>query len=1044
MGRSGKQGRLWAVWLGLAVASVAQQQTAAPPQPPKQRPPAAAPAAAIPSLPAPGTGAQTVANLPSYEGQTVVTVELAGWPGFNSAPLIAKLPQKSGQPFSRALVDQSLGIVKSTLVPKGRLKLVQLQIRPELAGIRVLFVLEPADYVGAYQFPGALNFSYTRLLEAAQYSAQQPYSAQDVAAAVSSLQAFFKQEGYFLARVTPHLQVASRQGLVNINFATSLGPHARYGSITLAGASARQRALLLQALRSWMARLRSSALIPGHRYSLSQLQNAVQYAQSTLNGQGYLGAQVTLGGARYAPATNRADITLNVQPGPLVQLQVNGAHLWPWTRHSLLPIYAESRVDSELIQEGQDNLTNYFAAHGYFQTSVNTRIAARATPGGPLQVATTQQSAATSAIPQPLPPSPATPPTVESITYSVDKGPRRDVEGITFSGNQFFSREDLLPLVTVKSEHFLSHGSFSQQLLRESVSNIAALYQASGYSQVRVTPQIANPGGNLTVRFVIAEGPQDFVSTLTFAGNTVDPGLLAPQGLMLGLGTPFAQKLVSQDRNQILAYYYSHGYLNATFRATAEKAPHQPHEIAVVYHIAEGPQVRTATVVTVGRRLSRQKLIDRLTSNLKPGSFLTQNDLLTAESQLYQPGIFDWAEVSPRRPITTQAQEDVVVRVHEARRNTLIYGFGFDLTNRGGSIPSGTVALPGLPIVGLPSNFKTSEATFYGPSGNIEYTRSNLFGKAETLSLGAFAGRLDQRGSLSYSDPSVFWSKYSGNFLLSAEHDSENPIFTSRAGEAGYQLERPLNPDRTTNLFLRYDFSETQLANLLIPDLVAARDLHTRLSTLSATFLRDTRDNPLDAHKGMLESYELDYSSPALGSSANFAKLLTQTAYYKRIPDGIIWANSLRLGADHAFGDSFVPLSQSFFSGGGSTLRGFPLDGAGPQKTIPACGNPTDPSTCTLIRVPVGGNELLIVNSELRIPTPQLFPNLGVALFYDGGNVFTHAGLGVLGTGYTNTIGAGLRYETAVGPIRIDLGHLLSPISGISSTQLFITLGQAF
>lgn len=1022
---------------------MAQQQATTPPKPPRQRPPGVLPAATIPPHQAPKTSAAMVANLPSYEGQNVASVELAGWPGFNTAPLIARLPQKGGQPFSRALVDQSLGIIQSTLAPQGRLKNVELQIRPELAGIRVLFVLEPADYVGVYQFPGALHFSYTRLLEAARYSSQQPYSAQDVASSTSALERFYQQEGYFLARVTPELQVDSRHGLVNISFHTTIGPRARYGDITLAGANAGQRAYLLRSLSSWMARLRSSDLIPGHRYSLPHLQNAVQYAQSTLNGHGYLGAQVTLGGARYDPATNRADITLNVQPGPLVQLQVTGAHLWPWTRRSLLPIYTESRVGPELIQEGQDNLTNHFADQGYFQAAVTTTVATRSTPSGPVQVESTKQTAA-SALPQPLPPAPATPPHTESITYSVNKGPRHDVEEITFSGNQFFSREDLLPLVTIHGEHFLSHGSFSQQLLRESLNNITNLYQASGYSDVRVTARLTHPGGNLAVQFVIVEGPQDFVSSLKFEGNTVDPAVLAPQGLMLGPGTPFAQKLVAQDRTDILAYYYSHGYLNASFRASAAKAPHQPHEIAVVYHINEGPQVRTATVVTVGRSVTEQKLIDRLTSNLTPGSFLTQNDLLTAESQLYQPGIFDWAEVSPRRPITTQPEEDVIVRVHAAHRNTLIYGFGFDLTHRGGSIPSGTVALPGLPIVGLPSNFKTSQASFWGPSGNIEYTRSNLFGKAETVSVGVFAGRLDQRGSLSYTDPSLFWSKFSGNFLLSAEHDSQNAIFTSRTGEAGYQLERPLNSDRTTNLFLRYDFSETELTHLLIPDLVSPRDLHTRLSTLSATYLRDTRDNPLDAHKGILESYEFDYSPPALGSSANFAKLLTQTAYYKRIPDNIVWANSLRIGVDHAFGASFVPLSQAFFSGGGSTLRGFPLDAAGPQKTIPACGNPNDPSTCALIRVPVGGNELLIINSEFRIPTPQLFPNLGVAVFYDGGNVFSHVGLGVLGAGYTNTIGAGLRYETAVGPIRIDLGRNLNPISGISATQLFITLGQAF
>ena len=64
----------------------------------------------------------------------------------------------------------------------------------------------------------------------------------------------------------------------------------------------------------------------------------------------------------------------------------------------------------------------------------------------------------------------------------------------------------------------------------------------------------------------------------------------------------------------------------------------------------------------------------------------------------------------------------------------MTYGFGFEVINRGGSIPSGTVALPNLPPVGLPSNFTTSETTYYGPRGSFQYTLNNVRGKGESLS----------------------------------------------------------------------------------------------------------------------------------------------------------------------------------------------------------------------------------------------------------------------------------------------------------------------
>ncbi len=985
---------------------------------------------------------------PSYElfqGRPVSAVELAGRPGLESAPLLAALPQQVHEPLEGSKIEQSLDLLRQRLGPE--VSAIEVNILPEVNGIRVQFVLQPADYFGIFQFPGALRFSYTRLLEAADYTSQSPYTARAISSAKSGLQAYFRQEGYFRAHIDPKLYTDGAHGVVNVQFVTKLGPQAQFGSLSFNGATAAEATRMRARLTSWKARLLRKSILPGQSYSRRRLDVAAAYLQSGLHGRGYLGAQVRPQGAVYRPERDEADITFHVENGPKVAVTVSGAHLWPWTRHRLLPFASEGSVGSEAIQDGQQSLADYFASQGYFNAVISTRVDVTSADGASQQ-RKTQISAAALAPPPAPPPPPALPPISKSIAYQIDKGPRHDVAPVRFSGNQFFTRDKLLPLVTIQTGGLFSHGNFSARLLRQSASNLESLYQASGYSSVQVTPVVTYPGGNVVVTFKIEAGPQDLVSSLAVEGNTISAAVFAPQGLKIGAGTPFSQTLIGHDRSEILAWYLSHGYLNATFRATATPVKGKAHMIAVVYHISEGPQVHTAEVLTYGRQYTQPRLLQLLTSGIQPGAPLTENELLTAESRLYSPGIFDWVEVAPRRPIIDQTQADVVVKVHEAARNSLVYGFGFDVTNRGGSIPSGTVALPGLPVVGLPSSFQTSEATFFGPSVNVEYTRLNVGGNAGTLSFGGFAGRLDQYGSITWTDPHLFWSKYSGNLVLSAEHNSENPIFTARIGEVGYQLERPLNPDSTANLFLRYSYSQTGLSQLLIPDLVPERDRQVRLSTLSATFVRDTRDNPLNAHQGMLESYELDFNSTALGSSVDFGKLLTQTAYYRSMnllgEQGVVWANSLRLGLEQAFDGSFIPLSQAFFSGGGSTLRGFPLDGAGPQKTIPACGNPNIPSTCSLIQVPVGGSALLILNSELRIPTPQIWKNLGVALFYDGGNVFDRVGLASLSASYTNTIGVGLRYQTAVGPIRIDFGHNLNPVPGVSASQLFITLGQAF
>jgi outer membrane protein assembly factor BamA len=577
------------------------------------------------------------------------------------------------------------------------------------------------------------------------------------------------------------------------------------------------------------------------------------------------------------------------------------------------------------------------------------------------------------------------------------------------------------------------------------VRNLKAIYESEGFSSVEVASSVINHGGDIQVAFRVTEGPRDVVNSLTIEGaDTLPESHFAPDGLKLAVGQPYSQAHIKEDRANIAAHYLQAGYLNSSFRETAGAvSKSERHRINVVYHIYEGPKVVAGELLTLGRVDTRQRLINQEISAIKPGQPLTETELLTAGSRLYeQTGVFDWAEADPKRDITTQTTEDVLIKVHEAKKNEFTYGFGFEVINRGGSIPSGTVALPNLPPVGLPSNFTASQVTFYGPRGTAQYTRNNLRGKGESLSFTAFAGRLDQRGAAYYIDPNLHWSPWKATTSFSAERDEENPIFSSQEEIGSFQVQRPLDRAKKDTLFLRYSFSQTDLTRILIPALVPTADQHVRLSTLAANVTRDTRDNALDEHKGTLQSLETDFSTTKLGSSLNFAKLTSQVAYYKQAFHNIVWANSLRIGLAQPFDNSRVPLSEAFFTGGGNSLRGFPLDGAGPQRQVQVC--PNGATNCnTFIQVPAGGNELLIINSEARIPLP-IKKGLSIVPFYDGGNVFPDVGFHDFASLYSNNVGLGLRYATAVGPVRIDLGRNLNPVEGVKATQYFISIGQAF
>jgi outer membrane protein insertion porin family len=948
----------------------------------------------------------------SYEGQKVTSVELAGRPNLNLRTMNALIAQPMNAPYKQAQVDATVAALKKS----GGVQDVQVTVSPEATGLRLLFVLQPAYYFGVFQFSKeASRFPYTRLLQAADYPRQEPYTAGRVEEAESNLLDFFHQIGYFRATVEPALHEDPAHGVVNVEFLVKPGRRAKFGELSIEGVSSAQARRLTASVRSVKSRIRGVYLKPGKNYSKKTLDNGIKYMQGQMAKQHYLAARIDLTAVKYNPKKNRADLFIHVTQGPKIQIKIAGAHIWGRTQKKLIPIYQENTVDPDLVHEGQQDLRSYFQAKGFFDAQVKSQIEHQ----GP----------------------------DVTVLYQISKGKRGKVEAIEFHGNQHFEADDLqskLPIKTARRFFFWSHGTFSDQLVGKSVKALKAVYQNAGYRNVSVTPSVTRHSGNVRVAFQIQEGPRDMVESLQLQGNkSIPEDQLTPGGLNLQPEKPYSQQLLNKDRDQIMATYLSKGFLRMTFRASTEADKRNPQRIRVIYNIDEGPQVYTASLYPMGQQHTKTDVIAR-TANIKVGEPLSETALLQSESQLYTLGdVFDWTSVDSRQPITDQTQAEVLVKVHEAKRNSINYGVGFEATKRGGNVPGGTVAVPGLPPVGLPSNFKTSEQTFWGPRGSIEYTRRNFRGRAETINVGVFGARLDQRANAGWLNPRFWNSSWSSTVSASVERSSENPLFTSRLGRAGIQFQRYLDSKRTKSVYVRYNFSRTNLTNLLDPNLVLPEDRNVRLSTITGSFTRDTRDNPLDAHVGIYESFEVDLNPSALGSNTNFMRFLGQTAYYKSVfTQSVVWANSVRVGVEQAFADAHIPLSESFFSGGGSTLRGFPLNGAGPQRSVPVCGNPSDPATCAQITVPVGGPQLFILNSELRFPT-SLISKLGGVAFYDGGNVFTSVGFGDI-SNYSNTIGVGVRYATPVGPVRFDIGRNLNPVNGVSPWQYFITLGQAF
>jgi outer membrane protein assembly complex protein YaeT len=603
------------------------------------------------------------------------------------------------------------------------------------------------------------------------------------------------------------------------------------------------------------------------------------------------------------------------------------------------------------------------------------------------------------------------------------------VLGIAFKGNKYFVNGLLAKRLTIQTASFQSNGRFSQQLLRDDIDSIRALYLSNGFRDVQVTSAVDDnylgKRNHLFVTFQVVEGPQTRIADLKIDGNRAIGTETLQNVVGSTPGQPYSEAGIASDRNNILALYYNEGFPEARFQEEVTPAA-KPNQMNVTYQITEGTRIEVSKVLLTGYQFTRPGIIRRNVT-IKPEGPLREGDIVDTQRRLYNLGVFNRVQLAPQNPNGADPFKVVVVDTEEGRRYTIGYGFGFEVqTLAGGSTnPNGTT-------IGA------------SPRGIFEIARSNMFGRAQTLSFRARASTLQYRAALTYTADNLL-AKKSLSLQLTGFADKTQDVntFTSTRVEGAVQLVEKLSP--SSSLLYRYFYRRVevaQIANTIQVEEIPLISQPTLVSGFDVTYARDRRDNPSDAKHGNFNTVDASIASTALGSSADFFRGSFQNSTFTSFGREFVFARSLRFGVEQPFGNTssgiptscnttssttsgeIVPLPERFFAGGGTSLRGFGLNQAGPR----------DPCT----GFPIGGLALLAFNQELHFPTRFSIAGsrLGGAIFYDAGNVFrdiNHITLAWKPPSttdleyFSHTVGIGLRYPTPVGPVTLDFGYQINP-----------------
>jgi len=907
-----------------------------------------------------------------------------------------ELTVQPGQPFSMEAESASL----RELFRSGRYANLRAELADVPGGVRLDFVVRQNLYINRVQIEGLREPPGEALaLSALRLNVGEPFRESDMKEALERLRQTLEDDGQYQAKLdyttTPHPDTLQMDILVRV----TAGPRARVGAITIQN----QTQFANAELRS-RVKLKEGAEVTSDR-----LNRAGDRARKWLAGKDYLGARVTIHRGAYDPKTNRVPVDFTLYAGLEVRVVVEGAKVPAATLRKLVPIYQEGAVDEDLLQEGRRSLRDWFERAGYFDAQVN--YAASDAPAD--ETSHVLRRAA------------------RVVTYQVLRGNHHRLANVEFTGDKYFGPELLRGRIKIQPAAYASPGRYSTELLQDDVTSIHTLYEANGFQDCNVQSQLVDDykgrHGDLSVRFVIQEGEQTRVASLDIEGNQQ-----LSRDELLGVvgsskGQPYSEFNVSSDRDNILATYYDQGFSEAQFAADVEKLPAAgPKEGPVVrlrYHITEGPQVLVAKVLLSGYEHTRAGVISRQVG-IKTGEPLSEGTVVETQRKLYNLGIFSRVSIAPQNPDGEDEKKTVVVMVDEARRYTIAYGLGFEAQRLGSS------------------SSPTSQSLSFAPRVTLGLTKANLTGRADSLSFKVRASTIQGRALLTYIAPNYFGNP-NFSLQLSTYYETSRDVqtFDSRRAEASVGLAQKLSS--SSSILYRYVYRHVVASNLQIAvEEIPLFSQNTEVSEFDVNWVRDRRNSVSDPSRGDFENVDVSMAMKPIGSSANFLRVYLQNSTYSPIGRRLVFARSTRFGIQTPYGNSLstdIPLPERFFAGGGTSLRGFGLNQAGPR----------DPVT----GFPIGGQTELIFNQDLRFPMhlPLIGNRLGGAVFYDAGNVFPSirkislrtappaptfdpANPNVCLTNCTNelsyfshTVGIEFRYGTPIGPVALDLGYQLNP-----------------
>ncbi len=520
--------------------------------------------------------------------------------------------------------------------------------------------------------------------------------------------------------------------------------------------------------------------------------------------------------------------------------------------------------------------------------------------------------------------------------------------------------------------------------VEEDVPAIRAILQALGYFKIRIATDVDTEKSPAVVHINIVPGPVFRMGTITLTGLPSDQ-ILSPAALGLSPGTQAASAALRTGDEKIITFLGSRGYPFARIGSRDVLVDHAREKVDVHWTIAPGPACTFGPTTFQGLEDVDPAFVHRNISWKEGEPFnATQED--SSRMKLLKSGLFGSVRVEHAHEPSADGSLPMILTFKERVPRTVKAGLEY--------------------------------STDTGPGATFSWEHRNLFQEGEQLRTRAQVNDVLQKADLRLMFPAFFgpWQLTTEGALAQEDTDA----YFSRSITSGAMLERRLAPWLRTGGGVRYRLSRLE---------ESGEDAETYGLLSFPVFADAIKAGPiLDPASGWTLKGETAPYVDTLGQNIVFLKSRVEGSLY--LP--VLPSKKLILALRGAFGTlggtglQDIPADERFYAGGGGSVRGYGYQQAGELD------DDDDPT---------GGLSTVECAAELRTRFTQSF---GGVLFLDGGRSFADAIPREMNDLFWGA-GAGLRYFTPIGPIRLDAAFPLNKRDGIDdSFQIYISIGQAF